>query len=187
MRRKVEESVEQKRVNARIENSLVASQQRGQLGDRFHKQLFNISRERRFAFKSLALVRRPKEQKTFQMREGDSERPAVLPFIRVIPRQLQLGISEQAQYDNLSSCALMVAARVAGQVLAPGPLLARPLRRFDRLDEVEGDEVDELGLCNFAEKRRIEVRTELREEMHNARQVALVVVRLLSPFEPDVE
>ncbi len=79
----------------------------------------------------------------------------------------------------------MCAARVARQMLALRPFLARPLRRFDRFREVESNQVDKLGLRNFAEKRRVEVRAELGEKMHDARQVALVIIWLFRPFEPE--
>ena len=63
----------------------------------------------------------------------------------------------------------MVTARVTGQVLAPGPLLARPLRRLNCFDKIERDEIDELWFRYFSKKRRVEMSTKLREKMHDAR------------------
>ncbi len=117
------------------------------------------------------------------------------PVIRVVPRQLQFGIREQAQEDDLGPCALVVAACVSRQAgghagskvswQASGPFLAGPLGRIDGFGEVEGNEVDELGFRDFAEERRVEVGAQLGEEVHDARQVALVVIRLLRPFESE--
>ncbi len=80
----------------------------------------------------------------------------------------------------------MITPCMRAQLAAIGPLLARVFRGLDDSRQIERNEIDEFRFCKFPEKLRVQMRTKLCQEMHDTREVALIVIGLLVPFESEM-